>query len=98
MVNGAVVTAYSRTQATPALSSAEAELYAIGSGTCEAMLVKTILEEMPKGPEASIEFESDSQAAISSQVRPGLGRMKHIELRHMFMQQMIKEGKVKVNA
>ncbi len=67
-------------------------MYAIGSGICEAILVQTIMSETPKAPEIAVEIESDSTAAISSQVRPGLGKMRHIEQRHMFVQKMIKDG------
>ena len=94
-VNEAMVGQYARTQGTPAISSAEAELYAVCSGTCEAVFVKTILQEIPEEPSVEVILESDSQAAISSQLRPGMGKMKHVELKYMFMQQMIKEGKVK---
>ena len=68
----------------------------MGSGTCEAVFVKTILQEIPEEPSVEVILESDSQAAISSQLRPGMGKMKHVELKYMFMQQMIKEGKVKI--
>ena len=42
---GANILSRSRTQATVALSSGEAELYAIGSGTADALFVRSLVEE-----------------------------------------------------
>jgi hypothetical protein len=95
-VNGALVTSYSRTQPVPALSSGEAELYALGTGTCEGLLIQSLIRELPIDMEVEMTVESDSSAAISSQLRGGLGRMKHVELRHMFMQQLVKEKRMKL--
>ncbi len=55
-----VALAYSRVQATPALSNAEAELNTVGGGTCEAILIQTMSEEMPQSPKDDVEIESDS--------------------------------------
>ena len=74
-LNGALLTSYSRTQATPALSSGEAELYAMGAGTCEGLLIQSMVREMPIDMETEMTVESDSSAAISSQLRGGMGRM-----------------------
>jgi len=92
----AAVGQYSRTQATPAISSAEGELYSIGTGAVECLYVKAILTEIPSPPSVEIVIASDSQAAISSQLRPGMGKMKHVELKYMFVQQLAKDGKVKL--
>ena len=94
MLNGAMLNGYSRTQATRAQSSGEAELYAMGTGTCEGLLIQSMIRELPIGMEVEMTVESDSSAAISSQLRGGMGRMKHVELRHMFMQQLVKEKRI----
>ena len=94
MLNGAILNGYSRTQATRAQSSGEAELYAMGTGTCEGLLIQSMIRELPIGMEVEMTVESDSSAAISSQLRGGMGRMKHVELRHMFMQQLVKEKRI----
>ena len=44
-VLGANILSHSRTQATVALSSGEAELYAIGPGTADALFVRSLVEE-----------------------------------------------------
>ena len=50
MYAGALVLSYSRTQTTVATSSAEAELYATGSGVCEGMLCAAIFKELNEEP------------------------------------------------
>ena len=47
---GANILSHSRTQATVALSSGEAELYAIGSGTADALFVRSLVEESKYNP------------------------------------------------
>ena len=70
----------SRTQATVALSSGEAELYAIGQGINEALYVRNIIEFDRK---VRIESTADKSMAI----RFGSGkRTKHVELRYLYMQ------------
>jgi hypothetical protein len=71
-------------------------LYALGMGTCEGLLIQSMIREMPIDMEVEMTVESDSSAAISSQLRGGMGRMKHVELRHMFMQQLVKEKRMKL--
>ena len=45
-LNGVLVHSHSRTQATVATSSAEAEVYAMGSGACEGLMVRSFMEEL----------------------------------------------------
>ena len=84
----ALILAWARTQAVQALSSGEAESYALGTGACECLAVKSVLTELDE--EVEVVLESDSSAAISSQSRLGMGRMKHVQIKYMFLQQMVK--------
>jgi hypothetical protein len=81
---GAMIMSYSRTQATVAISTGEAELYAGGSGTCESMFCASLLSELGGDPE--IKIRSDSTAGISAKSRLGMGRMKNIDIKHLFAQ------------
>ena len=80
--------------ATVTASSAEAEVYAMGSGACEGLMVKSFLQELLDGELVSLELYSDSTAGLSSQSRLGLGKLKHVHLRHMFMQGLLREGRL----
>ena len=94
---GALVHAHSRTQGTAALSSPEAEIYAMGSGACEGLLVKSFLEELLPGTTVPLELLSDSSAGLSSQNRLGLGKLKHVHLKFMFLQGLLREGRLQTS-
>ena len=57
----ATLTAWSRTQQTVSLSSAEAELYALTTGVAERMVTKHLLQEL--GHEVLLMNHVDSQSA-----------------------------------
>ena len=64
MMYGCSVLTWARTQKTPALSSAEAELYAIGSGAVETLGADTLLKEWGYG-EAVPALMADSSSALA---------------------------------
>ena len=78
-LSGVPVGSWAWTQATPALSSCEAELYAIGSGCAERLGLRSLLTEM--GVRRSVKILTDSSSAKSTTERRGPGRVKHIQLR-----------------
>ena len=72
----------SRTQGTIALSSGEAELYAIGQGTSEALYIRNLIPEAKL--EKSINMHTDSTAGKSMATRFGTSKKtKHVELRFL---------------
>ena len=80
----ATLTAWSRTQQTVSLSSAEAELYALTTGVAEGMVTKHLLQEL--GHEVILMNHVDSQAS-----KRGLGRMKHVMLKYMYVQDVVEK-------
>ncbi len=62
-VLGCAVTALSRTQQTLALSSGEAELYAIGTAVLESLRLRNFLMETGLAQTCSIIIQTDSTAA-----------------------------------
>ena len=94
---GASVVHTSRTQATVALSSGEAELFAIGQGINEALYVKSIVLEAEFARGVRIVAYTDSTAGKSIASRFGTGkRTKHVELRYLYMQNLIAAGMLQV--
>ena len=85
----ATLTAWSRTQQTVSLSSAEAELYALTSGIAERMVTKHLLQEL--GHEVTLMNDVGSQSAKAWASKRGLGRMKHVMLKYMFVQDVVGE-------
>ncbi len=87
---GVVVLSYSRTQPVVALSTCEAELLALGTATQEGLFVKHMLAEA--GIDAPLRVRTDSSAAKAVCQRRGVGRMKHLEVRHLWLQDAYRRG------
>ena len=88
----------SRTQATVALSSGEAELYAIGLGVQEALFVKSLLMESGLAKGVNLTCHTDSTSGKSMATRYGLGKKtKHIELRYLYMQELVNSGALRIS-
>ena len=85
----ATLTAWSRTQQTVSLSSAAAELYALTTGIAEGMVTKHLLQEL--GHEVTLMSHVDSQSAKAWASRRGLGRMKHVMLKYIFVQDVVEK-------
>ena len=84
----------SKTQACVALSSGEAELYAINKGVAEGIGLRNLISEL--GRRCKVRLSTDSSAAKSFVARRGLGRMRHIEVRDLWLQQEVAKGLVEV--
>ena len=87
----------SRTQQTIALSSGEAELYAIGLGVSESLYVRTLLLESKLCSKCNITLHTDSTAGKSMASRHGLSRKtKHVQLRFLFVQELVLSGQIRL--
>jgi len=87
----------SSTQAAAALSSAEAEFYAMIEAVIRGKGILNIMLEMGFKITERIQLFTDSSAAKSFVSRTGLGRMKHLEIRDLWLQREVGLGKVLVN-
>jgi hypothetical protein len=89
-----VIRTWAKLQSLIALSSAEAEYLAMLKGVHEALALRTILLEL--GIETHITLYTDSAAAKGSVEKPGLMHMKHMQLRELFLKQVVQQGIVTV--
>ena len=88
---------WSSTQGAYALSSAEAELYGMIEGVTRGKGLLTLAGELGFNNLTNvITLGTDSSAAKSFVCRRGLGRMRHLEIRDLWLQKEVLEGKVKV--
>ena len=79
-------------RAVVALSSAESEFYAIGTGATEALHLKNFLGEILTN-KINLKIHRDSSSGKSMATRIGVSkRAKHIELKYMFIQHLILDG------
>lgn len=81
-----VIKAWSRTQAGVALSSGEAELIAAIKGSTELLGLRTLAAEMDEHVQAKV--LTDSSAAKGAVTRTGSGRMKHLSVSNLWVQEM----------
>ena len=87
----------SRTQGTIALSSGEAELYAIGQGTSEALYIRNLIAEARLAKSVNITVHTDSAAGKSVATRFGTSKKtKHVELRFLYVQELVGKGLIKL--
>ena len=95
-LGGHCVRTWSSTQGAIALSSAEAEFYALVDGVLRAKWAQSVLTELgvPISPVA--EVYTDSSAAKSFVSTRGLGRMRNLELSDLWLQREVGDGKVVV--
>ena len=84
---------WSKTQPTIALSSGEAELAAIVKATSEGLGMLAMMNEF--GIKSEIIVKSDAVAAIGIVRRQGLGRIRHLAVADLWIQQKSKDGIVK---
>ena len=83
---------WSSTQATVALSSAEAELNAVVKGVAEGLFLKHLLLECSRV--CSGRIFTDSSAANGIVHREGCGKVKHLECRQLWVQGIVGKGQV----
>ena len=87
-----VVAHWSSTQATVALSSAEAELNSIVKSGSEAIGIKNMVGDC--GREMKIIVKTDSSAANGITHRRGCGKVKHLEARQLWIQELVMDKKI----
>ncbi len=98
MIGGHCIKTWSVTQGAYALSSAEAEFYAMIEAVLRAKGLRNLAVEVGfTDLENIVHIGTDSSAAKSFVGRQGLGKMKHLEIRDLWLQKEVNEGKVVVH-
>ena len=91
---GVAVKHWSRTQASRALSVGEAEYYALVTGCAEGLGMQSVLTDL--GVQAGVRIWTDSSTARAVASRRGLGKLRHVELKFLWVQEIVKRGRVRV--
>ena len=87
-----LVKAYSRTQRNIALSSGDAEVYALVSTASEALGIVAMSEDFWDKTEAYL--YADASAAIGVANREGLGRIQHLDTQSLWLQQALRKRRL----
>ena len=93
-MGGNVVKSWSRTQATIALSVGEAEYYAMVSAAAEALGFKSLLKDL--GCDARVRVWTDSAAAKSIGSRRGIGKIRHLDVKYLWVQDMTRRKELQL--
>ena len=94
MASGNLLKSWSTTQATIALSSAEAELYALVKGAAQGLGMVSMAEDL--GYEMGVMVHTDSSAAVGITARKGLGKLRHIQTQFLWVQDKVRSGNLVV--
>jgi len=78
-----------KSQSVIALSSGEAEFYALGSAISRAIGLKSMLADL--GIDVIIRVVTDSSACLGTAGRLGLGKAKHISTAYLWVQQILRD-------
>jgi len=89
-----LIKSWSSTQSTIALSSGEAEFYAIIEGASRALGVEALMDDM--GMKGEVRIWSDSSAGRSISLRKGTGKLRHLQVKYLWLQDATFEKRVKV--
>ena len=92
MIGEHVVKSWSTTQNVIALSSGEAEFYGIARGGSIALGIRSIMSDLDvKG---QIRISTDASAAKGIASRRGLGKVRHIEVNQLWIQDKVATGEI----
>jgi hypothetical protein len=95
MFCGAVVSWYSKKQSTVALSSTEAEYYALCEGVKEALWMRSLMSELSIEVSGPTTIQEDNMSTIAIANNPiNHQRVKHIDVRAHFLREHIQKGNV----
>lgn len=97
-VFGATVSWFARKQPTVSLSSTEAELIALCAAACHSQWLIRVLDDLGWKANGPVPFYEDNQSTIRIVSNPkDTGRLKHIDVKHFYVRELIEAGSVKIN-
>lgn len=86
---------WSTTQAVVALSSGEAELYALTKGASTALGLSSLAADF--GLELHLKIHTDASAAIGIVHRQGVGKLRHVRVQYLWIQSKVQNGDLSVH-
>ena len=85
-----VVKTWAKTQGPVALSSGDAQYYAMIKGALEGIGLQTLPRDL--GWDVKLRLHVDSSAAKAIASRQGLGKLRHLEVRHLWLQDAVQRA------
>ena len=90
-----VLRTWSKTQVVVALSSGEAELAGVVKGAGEALGIQSVARDL--GLEVAVRLHADSSAAIGICSRSGIGRIRHLAVGQLWVQEKIRDKTISLH-
>jgi len=94
MLGDGVVKTWSSTQTTIAQSSGEAEYYALVRAAAEGLGMQSVMQDL--GWKMRVRLHVDSSAAKSIASRVGLGRVRHLEVKFLWLQAVVRDRRLEI--
>ena len=94
LLAGCTVKSWSNRQATPAMSIAEAEYYTMVKASAEALGIQALAADL--GWAVRIRLCVDSSAAKAMASRSGVGRVRHMKVRFLWLQDVVKRKRLEL--
>ena len=91
---GHVLKSWSNTQGIIALSSGEAEYYGMVKGGSMGLGLKALMGDLGLG--TKIRIRTDASAAKGIATRKGLGKVRHIEVNQLWLQDRVATGEIEI--
>ena len=95
-LDGQCIYSFSRNQKSVSLSSGEAEYYAGASAASDCILLQEAVKFLTQR-NCKVHLHMDSSAARGIITRQGVGRVKHLQIRTLFLQDLHKQGTISVH-
>ena len=94
MIGNHLIKGWSVTQAVIALSSGEAEYYGIVKGASVGLGIRSVLRDL--GCSVRLVVCTDSSAAKGMASRKGLGKVRHVEVNQLWVQEKVGNGEIEL--
>ena len=94
VLDGGALKSWSSTQATVAMSSGEAEYYALVKGAAEGLGMQALMKDL--GWKAKVRISVDASAAKSVASRVGIGKIRHLDVKFLWIQEAVRAGKITI--
>ena len=93
-MGGGNIKHWAKTQSTIALSSGEAELNGIGAGIAQGLGIQSICKDL--GYVYKLRVHTDATAAIGIARRRGMGKIRHLDTTDLWVQEVVRSGRVEL--
>ena len=94
MIGNHLIKGWSSTQSVIALSSGEAEYYGMVKGASVSIGLRGIMSDL--GVKAAVRIRTDSSAALGVAKRKGIGKIRHIEMNQLWLQEKVSDKEIEI--